>query len=211
MIAEMKGVPLEFGEFGEMPCYKKVPEEYRVRRFQLGKLKLMMRDIVEEKAEIRRLAAEEDEAIKNTLREAEHASRNITAEALSHLGDDTVPRDNDLEETATVAEALSPKHMGDVDEHGLDLPALEKHAAQLAAAQAADGAASGSADATTSAAASALQRRAGKKIQPKPQNAPMAAVPEETQPSEASSYHTVDGSEKLEEQNEPPPDEWKPN
>eukprot|EP00971_Amphidinium_carterae_P244049 4846060-Amphidinium_carterae.1 len=101
-----------------MPCYKKVPEEYRVRRFQLGKLKLMMRDIEEEKAEIRRLAAEEDEAIANTLREAEHAPRHITAEALSQLGDDTVPRDNDLEETAAVAEALSPKHMGDVDEHG---------------------------------------------------------------------------------------------
>eukprot|EP00971_Amphidinium_carterae_P034046 670366-Amphidinium_carterae.1 len=97
--------------------------------------------------------------------------------------------------------------MGDIDPYGLDLPALEKHAAQLAAIQAADGTAAGSADAPTSAAAAALQRRANK-IQPKPQNAPMAAVPEETQtqPSEAGSYHTVEGSEKPEEQNEPPPD-----
>eukprot|EP00971_Amphidinium_carterae_P196392 3896775-Amphidinium_carterae.1 len=67
MIAEMNGVPLEFGEFGEMPCYKKVPEEYRVRRFQLGKWKLMMKDIEEEKAAIRRQAAEEADAIADTL------------------------------------------------------------------------------------------------------------------------------------------------
>eukprot|EP00971_Amphidinium_carterae_P163949 3250411-Amphidinium_carterae.1 len=38
MVAQLKGIPLEYGEFGTMPFYKKVPITHRVRRFQLGKL-----------------------------------------------------------------------------------------------------------------------------------------------------------------------------
>eukprot|EP00971_Amphidinium_carterae_P067030 1327054-Amphidinium_carterae.2 len=69
MIADMKGVPIEFGEFGEIPYYKKVPEYYRVRRFQLDKLKIMMRDRDEEMEAIRKRAADEEDAIamKKTL------------------------------------------------------------------------------------------------------------------------------------------------
>eukprot|EP00971_Amphidinium_carterae_P218524 4337540-Amphidinium_carterae.1 len=59
MIAQMKGVPLEYGEFGTMPYYKKVPATHRARRFQLGKLAVMMKDIKdEEDAALRRAEAE---------------------------------------------------------------------------------------------------------------------------------------------------------
>eukprot|EP00971_Amphidinium_carterae_P151848 3009699-Amphidinium_carterae.2 len=47
-VADMMGKPLEIGEFSPVPLFKKVPEHFRVRRFQLGKLKLMMRDRAEE-------------------------------------------------------------------------------------------------------------------------------------------------------------------
>eukprot|EP00971_Amphidinium_carterae_P087798 1737241-Amphidinium_carterae.1 len=63
MIADMKGVPIEFGAFGEIPYYKRVPEYYRVRRFQLDKLKIMMRDRDEEMEAIRKRAADEEDAI----------------------------------------------------------------------------------------------------------------------------------------------------
>eukprot|EP00971_Amphidinium_carterae_P172829 3425918-Amphidinium_carterae.3 len=86
MRADMMGVPLEFGEFGEMPYYKKVPEFYRVRRFQLGKLQIMLKDREEEMEAIRKRASDEEDAIAESLREAENASRHITAEALSQLG-----------------------------------------------------------------------------------------------------------------------------
>eukprot|EP00971_Amphidinium_carterae_P155645 3086364-Amphidinium_carterae.1 len=35
MVAKLKETPMEFGEFGEMPMYLKVPVAYRVRRFEL--------------------------------------------------------------------------------------------------------------------------------------------------------------------------------
>eukprot|EP00971_Amphidinium_carterae_P152256 3017731-Amphidinium_carterae.1 len=197
MIAQLKDVPLEFGNFGVMPYYKKVPETHRVRRFQLGKLKLMLKDLEEEK-----------ELVTETLREAEIASGQVTADALSQLGDDTEnPKGSSIAvETATVADDLSPRRLDDVvDDHS---PALETHAAQLAAAlQAADGASAGSAEAPTSAATiAALHRRANEKISPvKPLSAPMAVVPEEqAQPSEAGSYRSVDETEKQDEQSEPP-------
>eukprot|EP00971_Amphidinium_carterae_P053849 1060559-Amphidinium_carterae.1 len=41
MIADVKGVPLEFGEFTSIPYYKRVSEQYRARRFQMNKLKIM--------------------------------------------------------------------------------------------------------------------------------------------------------------------------
>eukprot|EP00971_Amphidinium_carterae_P132948 2632698-Amphidinium_carterae.2 len=74
MIAQLKDVPLEFGDFGVMPYNKKVPETHRVRRFQLRNLKLMLRDIEEEKEVIRQRAEAEADAVAETLREAEIAS-----------------------------------------------------------------------------------------------------------------------------------------
>eukprot|EP00971_Amphidinium_carterae_P170739 3383810-Amphidinium_carterae.1 len=88
----MKGVPLEFGEFGEMPYYKRVPESHRVRRFQLGKLKIMTRDCEEEQEASRRRAVDEQEAIEQALLEHGNASRHITADALRQLQDDTPKR-----------------------------------------------------------------------------------------------------------------------
>eukprot|EP00971_Amphidinium_carterae_P085069 1682925-Amphidinium_carterae.1 len=187
MVAQMKGVPLEFGDFGVMPYYKKVPQTHRVRCFQLGKLKRMLKDIEEEKEVIHQRAEAEGDAVAETLGEAEIASALITAAALSNLADAIEnPTDNSVE-TATVADALSSKRMDEVDELETDLPALQTHAAQLAANQAADGASAGSAEFPVSAATrAALQRRAKlAKISPRPLNAPMEAVPEEqAQPSE---------------------------
>eukprot|EP00971_Amphidinium_carterae_P277973 5518044-Amphidinium_carterae.1 len=44
----LKEVPLEYGEFGEMPMYLKVPVSHRVRRFQLGKLKIILKELQDE-------------------------------------------------------------------------------------------------------------------------------------------------------------------
>eukprot|EP00971_Amphidinium_carterae_P244077 4846504-Amphidinium_carterae.2 len=186
MKAQMKGVPLEFGDFGVMPYYKKVPQTHRVRRFQLGKLKLMLKDIEEEKAAIRQCADEEADAVADSLRDAEHTSRDLTATALSQLGDETPKPSTDPDGAETVIEGGSPKHLDEVDELELDLPALQTHAAQLAALQAADGTSAGSAEVSISAATrAALQRRAKMKISPRPLHAPMEVVPEEqAQPSE---------------------------
>eukprot|EP00971_Amphidinium_carterae_P234691 4657150-Amphidinium_carterae.1 len=48
MVAQLKGIPLKYGEFGAMPFYKKVPVTHRVRRFQLGKLAIMLKDFKDE-------------------------------------------------------------------------------------------------------------------------------------------------------------------
>eukprot|EP00971_Amphidinium_carterae_P067029 1327054-Amphidinium_carterae.1 len=99
----------------------------------------------------------------------------------------------------------------------MDTPTLEAHAAQLAATQAEDGAAVGSADAATSAAAAELkmrvpplQHRSGKKMQQKATSAPMEAVIEEPQPSDAGSYRSFEEPEQTEEppeQTEGPPED----
>eukprot|EP00971_Amphidinium_carterae_P238897 4742240-Amphidinium_carterae.3 len=109
MIADMKGVPLEFEEFGEMPYCKRVPEFHRVRRFQLGKLKIMTRDCEEEQAANRRRAAAEQEAIEQALLEHGNASRHITADALRQLQDDTSERARIPKGAPTVNEGGSPK------------------------------------------------------------------------------------------------------
>eukprot|EP00971_Amphidinium_carterae_P184589 3664839-Amphidinium_carterae.1 len=58
-----------------MPYYKRVPEKYRARRFQMNKLRIITRDC-EEEAEANRLRAiAEQEAIEQTV-------------ALSQLEDD---------------------------------------------------------------------------------------------------------------------------
>eukprot|EP00971_Amphidinium_carterae_P158091 3133677-Amphidinium_carterae.1 len=74
MIADMKGVLLEFEEFGSMPYYKRVPESYRARRFQMNKLKIIARDCEEEAEANRRRAIAEQEAIDQTIREAGNAT-----------------------------------------------------------------------------------------------------------------------------------------
>eukprot|EP00971_Amphidinium_carterae_P091053 1802357-Amphidinium_carterae.1 len=40
---------MEFGDFGEMPMYIKVPVAYHVRRFELGKLKIILKELQDEK------------------------------------------------------------------------------------------------------------------------------------------------------------------
>eukprot|EP00971_Amphidinium_carterae_P109115 2160608-Amphidinium_carterae.1 len=77
----MKGIPLEFGEFGDMPYYKRVPESHRTRRFQMNKLKIMTKDCEEEAEANRRRAIAEQEEIDKVIREAGNATRHITADA----------------------------------------------------------------------------------------------------------------------------------
>eukprot|EP00971_Amphidinium_carterae_P293607 5829128-Amphidinium_carterae.1 len=100
----MKGVPLEFGEFGEMPYYKRVPEAHRVRRFQLGKLKIMTRDCEEEAEANCRRAIAEQEAIDQAILAAGNATRHIIADALSQLEDDTKKRAKTPRGAPTVVE-----------------------------------------------------------------------------------------------------------
>eukprot|EP00971_Amphidinium_carterae_P253137 5025930-Amphidinium_carterae.1 len=62
MVAQLKGIPLEYGEFGDMPFYRKVPVTHRVRRFQLGKLAITLKEIQEEEeAALKREEASVDE------------------------------------------------------------------------------------------------------------------------------------------------------
>eukprot|EP00971_Amphidinium_carterae_P104971 2078711-Amphidinium_carterae.1 len=123
----------------------------------------MTRDHEEEVEANRRRAKAEQEAIDQAVLDAGNSSRNITAAALSQLEDDTqnhaVPKG-----APTVNEGGSPKRIDEVDEYALDVPALERHAAQLASNQAADGASASASDRSTPAAAAALQRRAHLKI-----------------------------------------------
>eukprot|EP00971_Amphidinium_carterae_P210502 4176703-Amphidinium_carterae.1 len=60
---------MEFGEFGEMPMYLKVPVAYRVRRFDLGKLKIILKELQDE----------EEAAIKDTEKKQEVDSANDTS------------------------------------------------------------------------------------------------------------------------------------
>eukprot|EP00971_Amphidinium_carterae_P196460 3898646-Amphidinium_carterae.1 len=66
MIADMKGLSLEFGEFKSMPYYKRVPEKYRARRFQMNKLRIITRSCEEEAEPNRLRAIAEQEAIEQT-------------------------------------------------------------------------------------------------------------------------------------------------
>eukprot|EP00971_Amphidinium_carterae_P080090 1585064-Amphidinium_carterae.1 len=99
--------------------------------------------------------------------------------------------------------------MDEVDEFSLDSPALETHAAQIAANQTPDGSTAGSNEASApAAAAAAMQRRNHLKITPKPTSVPMTPVPEEPVPhSDADSYRSAEETERAEEQSEPPPEE----
>eukprot|EP00971_Amphidinium_carterae_P079543 1574087-Amphidinium_carterae.1 len=171
----------------------------------------MMRDREEEMEAIRKRSVEAEKAIDDTLREAENVSRCITAEALSQLGDSTPQRAHDFDETATVKEGLSPKQIVEFDEWNVDTQAREIHEAQVAAARDLDG------DASSSASASDPKvrvpqiphRGGGKNKQHKVLAAPMDTVLEDTLPSDAGSYRSIEEPEQdaLEQAEGPPVDE----
>eukprot|EP00971_Amphidinium_carterae_P283772 5633860-Amphidinium_carterae.1 len=140
MIADMKGLPLEFEEFKSMPYYKMVPESHRARRFQMNKLKIISRERDEEVEANRRRVAIEQAEIEQAVRNA-NATRHITAEVLSLLDDNPKKRAKLDQGPPTEGEVGSPKRMKDVDEFQVDLPALEVHEAQIAALTPADGSA----------------------------------------------------------------------
>eukprot|EP00971_Amphidinium_carterae_P104973 2078712-Amphidinium_carterae.1 len=154
MVAQLKGIPLEYGDFGTMPYYKKVPKTHRARRFQLGKLAIMLQDRKDEaNANLRCVEAAVDAvdllvASQNLLGHDPIDASALNAESV--LGDSI--------ETATVAEGVSPRNLDDVqvDDSEMD--------AQLASNQAVDGASASASDGSTPAAAAALQRRAHLKI-----------------------------------------------
>eukprot|EP00971_Amphidinium_carterae_P228875 4540327-Amphidinium_carterae.1 len=118
-----------------MPHYKKGPVTHRVRRFQLGKLTIMLRDIKEEEDALRRRAEATFDEVEESLHPTPHSSDQGISAAPDQLQDKPENPIGDSVETATVAEGLSPRDLNDI-------PALETHAAQLAANQAADGSAS---------------------------------------------------------------------
>eukprot|EP00971_Amphidinium_carterae_P254192 5046168-Amphidinium_carterae.1 len=118
MVAQLKGIPLEYGEFGDMPLYKKVPVTHRVRRFQLGKLAIILKELQEE----------EETALRSKEAEAE-ADPSTSLPMMSAMPN---PSDDSLE-TGTMAEGLSPRDLDDVQE--------DENAAQIAANQSADGSA----------------------------------------------------------------------
>eukprot|EP00971_Amphidinium_carterae_P100593 1990171-Amphidinium_carterae.1 len=62
MVAKLKDVPLEYGEFGEMPMYLTVPVTHRARRFHLGKLKIILKELQEKEDAALKEAEEEPEA-----------------------------------------------------------------------------------------------------------------------------------------------------
>eukprot|EP00971_Amphidinium_carterae_P013417 264595-Amphidinium_carterae.3 len=110
------------------------------------KLKILTRHLDEEiEANCLRTAAEQV-AIEREVRDAANAFRDMTATDLSHLGDDTPKPSADPDGAETVIECISSKHMDEVGELEPNLPALQTHAAQLAALETADGTSAGSAE-----------------------------------------------------------------
>eukprot|EP00971_Amphidinium_carterae_P083852 1659523-Amphidinium_carterae.1 len=106
MIAELKGVSLEFGDFGDVPMYRQVPVTHRVRRFQLGKLAIIQKEL--------------KEAEEATTRADEAANADLSAEPLSPKSIPTVTPTEPTEENAELGSSTE----------GVDLPALEVHEAQ---------------------------------------------------------------------------------
>eukprot|EP00971_Amphidinium_carterae_P351879 6492318-Amphidinium_carterae.2 len=166
----------------------------------------MMKDSDEEIEASRRRAATEQDAIEETLRQAEHASRQITATALSQLGDDTPQRASDPLEMATVNDALSSRNMEDVDKYGIEKPFWKLMLLNFPLFK------------------PQMEPLLDQLMPPPPQQQqPSSAEHEQTRRfhrsripsqwiplirnSEASSYRSVEESETTEEQDEPTPDE----
>eukprot|EP00971_Amphidinium_carterae_P152194 3016718-Amphidinium_carterae.1 len=147
MVAQLKGIPIEYGEFGDMPLYRKVPVTHRARRFQLGKLAIILKELKEE----------EEAALRNE-EPADDADLPASLPPMSVLPIPSTDPSADSLETGTVADGLSPRNQDDVR---VD----DTNAAQLAANQPADGSAPSASDAI----ASVVQRRAQQKIGQKSQ------------------------------------------
>eukprot|EP00971_Amphidinium_carterae_P046377 912985-Amphidinium_carterae.1 len=101
----------------------------------MNKLRIISCDCEEEAESNRRRAIAEQEAIEQTAREAGNATRHITAEALRQLDDNPKKRSKLDAKVRSEVEGGPPKRLKEVDEFQMDAPALEKHAAQLAASQ----------------------------------------------------------------------------
>eukprot|EP00971_Amphidinium_carterae_P051950 1022578-Amphidinium_carterae.1 len=185
MVAQLKGIPLEYGEFGDMPLYWKVPVTHRARRFQLGKLAIILKELKEE----------EEAALRNE-EVADEADSQASLPPMSTL---PIPSADSLE-TGTVADGLSPRNLDDVQ--------LDENEAQIAANQSADGSAASASEAI----ASAVQRRAQQKISQKSQvsaMSSMATVQEEAvPPSDPDSYRSaVEEADAVEDEQSEPPEE----
>eukprot|EP00971_Amphidinium_carterae_P107826 2134961-Amphidinium_carterae.1 len=141
MVAKLKDVPLEYGEFDEMPMYLTVPVTYRVRRFQLGKLKIILKEIQDE----------EDAALKEAEKEPEVDSADADPPTSLPLVPTPITTKSSIDppEVGSTADGLSPRRHDEVEEDD------EAHAAQVAANQSADG----SVPSASAAIASAAQHR----------------------------------------------------
>eukprot|EP00971_Amphidinium_carterae_P171358 3397036-Amphidinium_carterae.1 len=184
MIAKLKDVPLDYGEFGEMPMYLKVPVSHRFRRFQLGKLKIILRELQEAEAA--------------ALKEAKDAEEVEMADATPSTPLPLVPMvtesTEDPLEVGSTFDGLSPRHLDDVPVDD------EDDAAQLVASQSSDG----SAHSASAAIASAAHQRKmkGQKQSPPTLPSSMPTVPEEAAPpSDHESYRSAN------EQSEAVPEE----
>eukprot|EP00971_Amphidinium_carterae_P283698 5632154-Amphidinium_carterae.1 len=107
MVAKLKEIPMDLGEFGEMPMYLKVPVAYRMRRYELGKLKIILKELQDE----------EDAALKDAEEKQEVDSANATPSTSLPL----VPIVPILAkspvgalEVGSTADGLSPRRLDDV-------------------------------------------------------------------------------------------------
>eukprot|EP00971_Amphidinium_carterae_P149208 2958454-Amphidinium_carterae.1 len=172
-----------------MPMYLKVPVTHRVRRFQLGKLKIILKELQDE----------EEAALKDAEEKEEVHHAKVTPTPSLPLLHITTESTEDPLEVGSTAAGLSPRNLDDVPEDDND------DAAQLVASQSSEG----SALSASAAIASAAQR----KLKGQKQSTPilpssMPTVPEEAAPpSEPGSYRSAaEEAEAVEdEQSEPLP------
>eukprot|EP00971_Amphidinium_carterae_P164231 3255819-Amphidinium_carterae.1 len=162
--------------------YLKVPVAYRVRRFELGKLKIIVKEL-QDKA---------DAALKDAEEKAEVDSAD--ADSTTSLPLVHVPMMNgsprDPLEVGSTADGLSPRRLDDVQVDD------EAHAAQVAATQSADK----STPSASAAIASAAQQRRVKGQKQTPTVVPpvMPSVKEEPTHSEESFRSAIEQSEAQE-------------
>eukprot|EP00971_Amphidinium_carterae_P084121 1665238-Amphidinium_carterae.1 len=97
MIAKLKDVPMEFGEFGEMPMYLNVPVAYRVRD------------------SILKLQDEEDAALKEAEKKQEVDLANVTSSTSLPLIPVMAKSSADPLEIGSTIDGLSPRRLGDVE------------------------------------------------------------------------------------------------
>eukprot|EP00971_Amphidinium_carterae_P058957 1165699-Amphidinium_carterae.1 len=107
MVAKLKDVPLEYGEFGEMPMYLTVPVTHRVRRFQLGELKILLKELQDE----------EDAALKKAENEPEVdlADANPPTSLPLVPTPITTRSTTDPPDVGSTADGLSPQRLDEVE------------------------------------------------------------------------------------------------